>query len=74
MVLFNMYGVFFWRFLESRKYKVQTVARVGRRSAVVLPGSMEASYSHFFVGIGFTCSREQNSPDKKMRVGSLHNP
>ena len=29
MVLFNMYGVFFSRFLESRKYKIQTVARRG---------------------------------------------
>ena len=56
MVLFNMHGVFFWRFLESRNYKIQIVARVGRRSAVVLSGTIEASYSHFFIGRGFDCS------------------
>ncbi len=50
MVLFNMYGVFFWRFLESRNYKIQIVAHVGRKSAVVLPGTTEASYSHFLSG------------------------
>ncbi len=55
MVLFNMYGVFFWRFLESRNYKIQIVARVGRKSAVELSGIMEASYSHFFIGIDFNC-------------------
>ena len=57
MVLFNMYGVFFWRFLESRNYKIQIVARVGRKSAVVLSGLMEASYSHFFIGQGFESQR-----------------
>ena len=57
MVLFNMYGVFFWRFLESRKYKVQTVARVGRKSAVVLSGAMEASHPRFFIGRGFESQR-----------------
>ncbi len=56
MVLFNTYGVFFARFLESRKYKIQIVARVGRKSAVVLSGVMEASYSHFFIGRGFESS------------------
>ncbi len=50
MVLFNTYGVFFWRFLESRNYKIQIVAHVGRKSAVVLSGVTEASYSHFFIG------------------------
>ena len=55
MVLFNMYGVFFWRFLESRKYKIQVIARVGRKSAVVLSGTVEASYPHFFIGLGFDC-------------------
>ena len=57
MVLFNMYGVFFWRFLESRNYKIQIVARVGRKSAVVPSGTAEASYPHFFVGRGFDCQR-----------------
>ncbi len=46
---------FFSRFLESRNYKIQVVARVGRKSAVALPGLTEASYSHFFIGIGFNC-------------------
>ncbi len=57
MVLFNMYGVFFSRFLESRNYKIQIVAHVGRKSAVVLSGIMEASYSHCFVGRGFNCNK-----------------
>ena len=34
-------------------YKIQIVARVGRKSAVVLSGLMEASYSHFYRGIDF---------------------
>ena len=55
MVLFNMYGVFFWRFLESGKYKIQVIARVGRRSAVAPSGIMEASYSQFFIGIDSNC-------------------
>ena len=38
---------FFSRFLVSRNYKIQMVARVGRKSAVVLSGIMEASYRHF---------------------------
>ncbi len=53
MVLFNMYGVFLWRFLGSRKYKIQIVARVGRKSAVALSGLTEASYPQFFIGRGF---------------------
>ena len=57
MVLFNMYGVFFSRFLESRNYKIQIVARVGRKSAVVLSGIMEASCSRFFIGQGFESQR-----------------
>ena len=48
-----MYGVFFWRFLESRKYKIQIVVHVERKSAVELSGIMEASYSHVFIGIDF---------------------
>ena len=58
MVLFNMYGVFFWRFLESRNYKIQIGVQVGRKSVVALSGIMEASYSHFFIGIDFNCARE----------------
>ncbi len=50
--------VFFSRFLLSRKYKIQIVAHVGRKSAVVLSGTMEASYPHFFIGIDFNGSRE----------------
>ncbi len=48
---------FFSRFLGSRNYKIQIVARVGRRSAVVLSGIVEASYSRFFIGQGFDRSR-----------------
>ena len=48
---------FFPRFLESRKYKIQIVARVGRRSAVALSGLTEASYSRFFIGRGFESRR-----------------
>ncbi len=44
---------FFWRFLLSGNYKIQVVARVGRKSAVAPSGLMEASRSHFFVGLGF---------------------
>ena len=47
---------FFSRFLGSRNHKIQIVARVGRKSAVALSGVMEASYSHFFIGIDFDCS------------------
>ncbi len=71
MVLFNMYGVFFWRFLESRNYKIQIVARVGRKSAVVLSGLMEASYSRFFVGLDFDCSRYYFLVLQKLPLRSL---
>ena len=57
MLLFEHARVFFSRFLESRKYKIQIVARVGRKSAVVLSGTMEASYPRFFIGQGFDCRR-----------------
>ena len=57
MLLSKHARVFFSGFLLSRNYKIQIVARVGRKSAVVLSGLMEASYSHFFIGIGFNCSR-----------------
>ncbi len=48
--------VFFSRFLESKNYKIQIGVHVGRKSAVVLSGTMEASYSHFFIGLGFESS------------------
>ncbi len=57
MLLFEHACVFFSRFLESRNYKIQIVARVGRKSAVVLSGVMEASCSHFFIGQGFESLR-----------------
>ena len=56
MLLFEHARVFFSRFLLSRNYKIQIVARVGRKSAVVLSGLMEASYSRFFIGLDFNCS------------------
>jgi uncharacterized protein Veg len=48
-------SVFFGRFLGSRNYKIRIVAHVGRKSAVVLSGTMEASYPHFFIGIDSNC-------------------
>ena len=57
MLLFEHACVFFSRFLLSRNYKIQIAAHVGRKSAVVLSGIMEASYSHFFVGLDFNSSR-----------------
>ncbi len=71
MVLFNMYGVFFLRFLESRNYKIQIVAHVGRKSAVVLSGTMEASYPHFFIGLDFNCSRYYFLELQKLPLRSL---
>ena len=47
----------FLRFRLPRNYEIQMVARVERKSAVVLSGLMEASYSHFFIGLDFDCSR-----------------
>ena len=55
MVLLQRARVFFPRFLLPRKYKIQIVARVGRKSAVVLSGTVEASYPLFFIGIDFNC-------------------
>ncbi len=56
MLLFKHARVFFSRFLLSRNHKIQIVARVERKSAVVLSGTTEASYSRFFIGIDFNCS------------------
>ena len=71
MVLFNTYGDFFWRFLESRNYKIQIVAHVGRKSAAPLSGIMEASYSRFFVGLDFNCSRYYFLVLQKLSLRSL---
>ena len=57
MVLFEHACDFFSRFVGSRNCKIQIVARVGSKSAVVLPGTTEASYPHFFVGQGFESGR-----------------
>ncbi len=57
MVLIITCMCFFWRFLLSRNYKIQIVAHVGRKSAVVLSGLTEASYPHFFIGQGFESQR-----------------
>ncbi len=56
MLLVKHARAFFSRFLLSRNYKIQIVARVGRKSAALLSGLMEASYPHFFIGRGFNCS------------------
>ncbi len=63
-----MTSVFFGRFLLSRKYKIQVVARVGRKSAVVLSGTTEASYPHFFVGQGF---ERQRALLENVKLGKL---
>ncbi len=57
MLLFEHARDFFSRFVESRNYKIQVVARVGRKSAALLSGLMEASYPRFFVGLGFESRR-----------------
>ncbi len=57
MVLIITCMCFFWRFLLSRNYKIQIVAHVGRKSAVVLSGLTGASYPHFFIGQGFESQR-----------------
>ena len=57
MLSFEHARAFFSRFLLSRNHKIQVVARVGRKSAVVPSGVMEASYSHFFIGRGFESQR-----------------
>ncbi len=53
--LFEHARDFFSRFLESGNYKIQIVARVGRKSAVAPSGTTEASYPHFFIGIDSNC-------------------
>ncbi len=62
---------FFSRFLLSRNYKIQVVARVGRKSAVVLSGLTEASYPRFFTGLDFDCSRYDFLVLQKLPLTSL---
>ncbi len=69
---------FFSRFLLSRNYKIQVVARVGRKSAVVLSGIMEASYSRFYRGIDFdhpdTLGVEESSSPKTIPTRTSTGP
>ena len=72
MVLFKHARDFFWRFVLQRNYKIQIVARVGRKSAVALSGTIEAAYPHFFIGLGFESRRallENVEPGKLVLVG-----
>ncbi len=71
MLLFKHACVFFPRFLESRNYKIQVITHVGRKSAVVPSGIMEASYSRFFVGLDFDCSRYYFLVLQKLPLRSL---
>ena len=76
MVLLQLACDFFPRFLESRNYKIQVIVHVGRKSAVVLSGSTEASYSHFFIGQGFESQRAllENVKLGKSILIRLHSP
>ncbi len=57
MLLFKRARVFFSRFLLSRNHKIQVIAHVEGKSAVAPSGITEASYSRFFVGLGFRLFR-----------------
>ncbi len=48
MWLFYTTADFFGGFLVSRNYKIQEVAHVEGKSAVLLSGRSEASWRHFF--------------------------
>ncbi len=76
MWLFDTTTDLFWRSLVSRKYKIQTVAHVGRKSAVVLSGLTEASYSRFFIGRGFESQRAllENVKPGKFILTRLRSP
>ena len=78
MLLFKHARVFFSRFLLSRKYKIQVVARVGRKSAVALSGLTEASYSRFFIGLGLfhpgTLGVEESSSPKAIPTRTSNGP
>ena len=69
---------FFSGFLLSRNYKIQIVAHVEGKSVVVLSGIMEASYSHFFIGIDLGSSRSKFlvfiDPSQKLPLRSLQTP
>ncbi len=69
MLSFKHARVFFWRFLESRNYKSQIVAHVGRKSAVAPSGTTEASCSRFFIGLDF---RESTSTTRKRQARKLY--
>ncbi len=57
---------FFSRFLESGNYKIQIVARVGRKSAVVLSGAIGGFLLSFFYRARFQLFQLlKSSPIKK---------
>ncbi len=61
---------FFSMFLESRNYKIQIRVHVERKSVVILSGRSEASYSHFFIGRDFNCSRSRfHCLSKSFKIG-----
>jgi len=60
MWLFYTTADFFWGFLVSRNYKIQEVAHVEGKSAVLLSGRSEASWRHFFIGQIAGCSRARS--------------
>jgi len=78
MLLFEHARAFFSGFLISRNYKIQIVAHVGRKSAVVLSGIMEASYSRFYRGIDFdhpdTLGVEESSSPKTIPTRTSTGP
>ena len=45
MWLFYMTAGFFWRFLVSRKYKIQTVVLFEENSIILLPECLPLEYS-----------------------------
>ena len=62
-VYYSLVGLPSVLFLERRNYKIQIGVHVGRKSAVVLSGLTEASYSHFFIGIDLDlCTSIVESP------------
>ncbi len=69
MVLFKHARDFFWISVLWRNYKVQVVARGGRKSAVVLSGTMEASYPRFFIGIDFNRFSRIHFPPLRSKGG-----
>ncbi len=76
MVSLRHARVFFSRFLGSWNVNIQKAAQVGGKSAVVLSGLMEASYSRFFIGRGFDCRRAllENVEPGKFILTRLQSP